>query len=285
MTSVVMSAVWVSAAPQGMPLVDALVADVGDRVAEYCRRAQHVVCVERSTVQPVQSNMSPDGLARTVESELRLEPADPDGDPLVDVRIIRDIRRINGRAPRERDTKDRSGCTDPTPLSPEPLGFLLPAHRAEYQFTAVRNGKEKERAALIIDFMSVARKSRPELIEDEGGHDDCFDWSGPIANSGRVWIDAGTHDVLRVERRIDGPTEVRVPWTLQRRFNFDAWVVIDRNDETMSFKPVTFRDPDEVIILPVSTESLTLMRGGLQSTRRSGTYSDYHRFLTASRVK
>ena len=236
-------------------------------------------------MQPIQSNMSPDGLARTVESELRLEPAARDGDPLLDVRVIRDIRRINGRAPRERDAKASTGCTDPTPLSPEPLEFLLPGHGADYRFTAVRNGKDKDRPALVIDFTSTITKSSPELIEDEGGHDDCFDWFGAIATSGRVWIDASTHDVLRVERRINGPTEIRVSRTLQRRWNLPAWVVIDRNDETMSFKPVTFSDPEEVILLPVSTDSLTIMRGGLQSAKRSGTFTDYHRFLTASRVK
>ena len=91
------------------------------------------------------------------------------------------------------------------------LAFLLPSHRDEYRFTSMRDGREKDRAALVIDFMSANRTSRPELIEDERGHDDCFDWSGPVATRGRVWVDANTHDVLRVERRNEGPVDVRVP--------------------------------------------------------------------------
>ena len=47
---------------------------------------------------------------------------------------------------------------------------------------------------------------------------------------------------------------------------------------------MAFTDPDEVILLPVSTESLTLLRGGLQSTRRTRTFSDYRRFLTTGRI-
>src|SRR3954466_7761671 len=195
----VVCAAWVSAAPQGRPDVDALVAHVGERIAQYYRRAQRVVCIERSTVQPIESNWSQAGFARTVESELRVEIDAADSDVLPEAHVIRDVRRVNGRAPRERDKKDRAGCTDPNPLSPEPLAFLLPAHRDEYRFTSVRSGKENDRAALIIDFASTERTSRPELIEDEHGHDDCFDWTGPISTRGRVWVDATTHDVLRVD--------------------------------------------------------------------------------------
>ena len=257
---------------------------VGARVADYCRRAQRVICVERSTVQPIQANWAPEGFSRTVESELRVESEAADGDTLTEAKVIRDIRRINGRAPRERDRKDRTGCTDPNPLSPEPLAFLLPAHRDEYRFTSLRDGREKDRAALIIDFVSTNRTSRPELVEDERGHDDCFDWSGPVATRGRVWVDAKTHEVLRVDRRIDGPVDVRVPWRLQRRYNLAAWVVIERDDLTMRYRAVAFSDPDETILLPESIESLTVLRGGLQSIRRTETFSSYRRFLTTGRV-
>ena len=278
-----MCACWVSAAPQAAPDIERLMTTVGERVAEYYRSAQSVMCVERSTVQPIQSNWAPDGFSRTVESELHVE-FDAGRDTLPTARVVREVRRINGRAPREGDKKDRSGCTDPNPFSPEPLAFLLAEHRDEYRFKSLRSGREKDRAALIIDFMSTSRTSRPELVEDERGHDDCFDWSGPLATRGRVWVDAKTHQVLRVDRRIDGPVDVRVPWRLQRRYNLAPWVVIERDDQTMHYKAVAFRDPDEVMLLPESVESLTVLRGGLQSTRRTETFSSYRRFLTAGRV-
>jgi hypothetical protein len=282
--SVAVCACWVSAAPQAPTDIEALVTHVGARVADYCRRAQRVVCVERSTVQPIQRNWSPEGFARTVESELRVESEAAEGDTLPEAKVIRDILRINGREPRERDKKDRTGCTDPNPLSPEPLAFLLPGHRNEYRFTSLHDGREKDRAALIIDFVSANRTSKPELIEDERGHDDCFDWSGPVATRGRVWVDANTHEVLRVDRRIDGPIDVRVPWKLQRRYNLAAWLVIERDDLTMRYRAVAFSDPDEIILLPESIESMTVLRSGLQSVRRTETFSGYRRFLTTGRV-
>jgi hypothetical protein len=223
-------------------------------------------------------------MARTVESELRMESEGSDGTQLPEARVIRDVRRINGRTPNERDKTDRSGCTDPNPLSPEPLAFLLPAHRDEYRFTSIRDGKEKGRAALIIDYVSTIRKSRPELIEDERGHNDCFDWSGPVATRGRVWAEASTYEVLRIERHIAGPIDVLVPWMLQRRHSLPPWIVVERDDLTIRYKPVTFTDPDEEILLPESSESMTLVRSGLQSVRRTERFSAYRRFLTEGRV-
>jgi hypothetical protein len=264
--------------------IGTVVAQVGERVAAYYQRAQQLVCTERSTVIPIDAHWSMQGFARSVESELRVEIDVADGTALPQARVTREIRRVNGREPRDRDQKDRSGCTDPAPLSPEPLAFLLPGSRDGYRFTSLRDGRERDRAALVIDFASARRSSRLELIEDEHGHDDCFDWKGPVAMGGRVWVDAATHDVLRVERHIAGPTDVRVPAKLERKYQFGPWLTIDRDDLVMRYKEVAFTDPDEVLLLPESIESVTVVRTGLQSTRRTQVYSDYRRFLTDSRI-
>ena len=264
--------------------LETLLVRVGQRVVEYYRRAQHVVCLERSTVQPILSNWSPDGLARTVESELRVDFEAVDGDALPEPRVRREIRHINGRLPLDRDKKNRAGCTDPNPLSPEPLTFLLPARRDDYRFISAQESRERNRAAIVIDFMTTVQVSRPELIEDDRGHDDCFDWRGPIATRGRVWVDAETYDVLRVDRRFAGPIDVRVPWRLQTRYLLPSWITLDREDVTMRFTPVTFTDPDEILVLPESIVTMTIARNSLQSVRRTETFSDYRRFVTAGRV-
>jgi len=260
---------------QSGPDADTLLARIGERLAGYYQRAQRIVCVETSTVQPIGHDRAPDGLARTVQSELRVE----------DARLVRDIRHINGRAPRERDKKDRSACTDPDPFSTEPLAFLLPEGRGDYRFTGVRAAREKDRDAWVLEFTSTARSSRPELIEDPRGHDDCFDWSGPVAMNGRVWVDAASHDVLRVERYTAGPVDIRVPRLLQRRYSFDSYVVLDRDELSMRYKAVTFEDPKETLLVPDSIVAVTMLRSGLQSVRRTTTFSDYRRFLTSGRIK
>jgi hypothetical protein len=277
---------WISlsALSPAPPDIEVLVTQIAERVARYYGRAQTLICIERSVVQPIARNWSSEGLARTVESELRVESDAWDGASLPAPRVIRNVRRINGRAPQESDKTSRSGCTDPRAVSPEPLAFLLAAARDGYRFTSIREGKENDGAALVLDYISTIRKSRPELIEDELGHDDCFDWTGPVATRGRVWVDASTYDVLRIERRLAGPIDVRVPWALQRRYRLPTWIVVERDDLTIRYKPVTFTDPHEVILLPESSESLTLVRGHLQSVRRSELFSGYRRFLTGGRI-
>jgi hypothetical protein len=267
---------------QMQPNVDELLMRVGERVAEFYKRAQHVICIETSTVQPVDLNNSPYGFTRTVESELRVEAES--GEALGEAAIVRKIRKVNGKVPREKDKKDRAGCTDPNPLSSEPLSFLLPAHRSEYRFRAAGIAKDRNRITLMIDFASVDRRSKPELIEDPNGHDDCFDWSGHIASRGRIWVDAGNYDVVRVERGIGGPVDVKVPMLIQRRNRLDGWVVIVRDDVTIRYKTVVFSEPDEELLLPESIISYTVVRGGLESTRRSQTFSDYKRFVAGGRV-
>jgi hypothetical protein len=267
---------------QAPPAVDQLLSRVGDRIAEFYKRAQHVMVVETSRVQPIDISYSPQGFARLVESELRLDP--DGGEAAGEARVVREIRKVNGRPPREKDKKNRDGCTDPNPLSTEPLAFLLPAHRSEYQFKAAGLAKDRNRPAYRIDFASTNRNSKLELIEDKQGHDDCFDWSGDISVRGRIWVDAEKYDVLRVERSVGGPVDVRVPLPIQRRHNLDSRVVIMREDTTIRYRTISFSDPDETLLLPESIESLSVLSGGLQSTRRSQIYSGYRRFVGDSRV-
>ncbi|HEY2432424.1 MAG TPA: hypothetical protein VGI12_07095 [Vicinamibacterales bacterium] len=271
------------AAPQSSE-VGRLLEHIGDRVTRYYHRAQSLVCTETSTMQPVNRDWSWEGLSRTVESELRVEAEASDGQPLPEARLIRDIRRVNGREPRDRDRTDRSGCTDPDPFSAEPLAFLLRSHSEEYRFTAVHETRERNRAALVLDFESADRTNKADLIEDPRGHDDCFDWRGPIAVRGRVWVDALSYEVLRVDRYNAGPVDLRVPSPLQRKHGLSPYVTLDREDRSMRFKEIAFRDPDEIILLPESIESLVVVRNGLQSMRSTTTFRDYHRFLTVSRV-
>ena len=135
----------------------------------------------------------------------------------------------------------------------------------------------------MISFTSP-RRGDPILVEDELGHDDCFDWKGPLAVSGRLWVDAETHAVLRLERHLAGPTDVRVPTVLQRSFGFPLWLTIERDDLSIRFAEVAFSEPADVLLLPESIDTRTIVRSGLQSTRRTQVFSDYRRFLTRGKV-
>ena len=280
-----LSPAWIATAQPHRGDASVIIARVGERVLEYYQRAQRLICLERSTVLPIDARWNPQGMARTVDSELHVEFDEIDGESFPEARVSRDVLSVNGRAPRERDRTDRAGCTDPNPISPEPLGFLLPDQRDDYTFTSVRSGQHRDRAALVIDFRSVRREGRPQLIEDELGHDDCFDWKCPIPVKGRLWVDADTYDVLKLERHIAGPTDVQVPRPLQWEHGLPAWVTIDRDDLTLDYGEVVFSDPEEVLFLPASITTTTVLRTALQSTRRTQQFTHYRRFLTRSRIK
>ena len=89
---VVVCACWVSisAAPQAQPHIEALLTRIVERVAGYYRQAQRVICIENSRVQPIGSNWTPEGFARTVESELRIESETADGSVLPDAKGLSD---------------------------------------------------------------------------------------------------------------------------------------------------------------------------------------------------
>ena len=278
--AVVLGAATVMA--QAPPDVETLLARVSDRIADYYKRAQHVVCIERTTVQPVGRDYSPQGFARVTEYELHVEP--DANDESAEAKVVRELLRVNGKPPREKDKKDRAGCTDANPLSTEPLAFLLPAHRSEYTFVSGGFGKGKDRNTLILEFTSGKPEGKGEITEDPRGHEDCFTWSLPVVVKGRVWIDADSYQVARVEQRMAGMADLTVSTKLQRKHNLDRNVVVERHDTTIRYKTIPFRDPDEAMLLPESIDTLIVVRGGLESMRSRQTFTDYRRFLTAGRI-
>jgi hypothetical protein len=279
-------ALGIAALAQSLPDIDGLLARVGERVADYYKRAQNLVCTEKSTVQSIGLDFSPIGFARVVESEMRVETDDSDDSSgPAEARVLRELRKVNGRPPRDRDKKDRAGCTDPNPLSPEPLAFLLPANQRDYRFVSAGLGKGKDRNTLQIEFTEV--KTNPgklELLEDPRGHDDCYRWQGSLVIRGRLWIDATTFEVLRVEQRLATQGEMRVSPAQQRKHNFPSSIAIERYDTTIRYKTVAFTDPEEALLLPESIDTVIMVRSPLQSNRTRQVYSDYRRFLTAGRV-
>ena len=270
---------------QAPPDIDTLLDRVSARIADYYKRAQSVVCIEKTTVQPLANGYTPSGFARTTESELRVEPevGDDDGSA-TSASFVRQVVKVNGKPPREKDKKDRAGCTDPNPLSAEPLAFLLPANREGYRFTTSGFGKGKDRGALVIEFTAANTEGEGKVVEDERGHEGCFNVSIPTPERGRIWVDAVNYQVLRLERHLAGIGELRVSFALQRKHNLPHYMTIERHDTTIRYRPIAFTDPDEAMLLPESIETVVIWRNGMESTRRRQEYSEYRRFLTAGRI-
>ncbi len=253
---------------------------VGERVEQYFARAQSIVCIEVVGLMPVDSV----GLSRgrTVESELRLswEPSDENPIP-IEARMLRQVIKVNGRAPRK---NDRENCTSPEQQTSEvqPLSMLLPQQRDEYTFKLAAPGRVDNRAAIVIDYRMVDKPTvKSELIDD---NEDCVSFELDGGMRGRIWIDAETFDVLRMDQGLIGLIDVPLPRKAASRARWGSWTM-ERWDTSIRFKPVTFQDPHETLVLPASATSFRITRGaGTPRIRTSTQYSSYRRFITGARI-
>jgi hypothetical protein len=168
---------------------------------------------------------------------------------------------------------------DPKPVSPEPLTMLLPKHQHEYTFSWGGTTRMDGRAVVMLDYR--ARTAAPAKVT---WRDECVSVELPGQSRGRVWADQATGEVLRLDERLAGAFEFRVPKE-QRLAGGPLSMMIERADTSIRYRPVTFRDPDETLMLPASVETLTIVRNsGAPRVRKSQVFSNYRRFITGGRV-
>jgi hypothetical protein len=254
----------------------------GEKVGEYFARAQSIMCLERVSLQRLGIGFGADGPARRVESELRLswEPSADNPTP-TEARTLRQVVRVNGSAPRK---KDYENCTTPEQQDSEeqPLSLLLPSQREKYTFSYSSRDVVDRRNAIVIAFRENKKPTvAVSLIED---NEDCVSFDIEGGMRGRLWIDAETHDVLRMDRSLNGLIEIPLPRKATRRGGALAWTM-ERWDSSIRFKRVAFQDPEETLVLPVESSTLQITRGaGTPRLRTSTQYLSYRRFMTAGRV-
>jgi hypothetical protein len=252
-----------------------LLSRIGARVEEYYARARTIVCTETVVLQPLAHDLSADGRARRLVYELTVEWEPPSPDRRhTEGTVVRRLVSIDGRPPGPRDKPD---CLDPRAVSPEPLSMLLPGRTAEYEFSRGPTGTTSGRPSIRLDYRNVA--NTPPAIE---WSEDCVtvDWRG--RSRGRIWIDAATDDVLRIDESLAGPVDIPVPRT---RRSASLAMTIDRADSTIEYRPVTFSDPAETWMVPSSIESVTVVRNaGAPRMRTTQTFSNYRRFTTSGRI-
>jgi hypothetical protein len=284
-TIAIVFAAWM-AGEQARPAIDlkTTLERAAERVQYYFARAQSIVCLETVALQPLGSGLTTAGLSRVVQSELRLawDPNKATETPL-EATTHRQVLKVNGRPPRK---DDYNNCTSPEQNETEtqPLSMLLPEQRLAYDFTVHGMEKHEGRAAIVLNYRDRAKpKVAVTLLKD---NEDCVSYTIDGGMRGRLWIDAETYDVLRLDTGLIGLVDIPLPWEAARRLpNNNAIWTMERLDVSIRFKPVRFADPEETLILPVSSSSLRITRAsGSPRLRTTTEYSQYRRFLTGGRV-
>ncbi len=255
----------------------------GKRVTEYFARAQSLVCLEKVALQRLGLTWSPEGTARRVESELRLswDPT-PENPTPKEAKTVRQVLRVNGGKPRK---KDYDNCTTPEQNAEEeqPLSILLPQQRQDYTFAIAGRETIDGREALVIAFKEVRKpKVDVSMVED---NEDCISFDIEGGMRGKIWIDVETQDVLRLDRSLSGLVEIPLPRKATLRAGSPLSWTMERWDSSIRFKRVSFDDPQETLVLPISSTTLQVTRGSGQPRLRTSTeYLSYRRFLTGGRL-
>jgi hypothetical protein len=281
-----MAVAAVVAAPAARALDDDLATTL-DRataqVEDFFLRAQSLVCTETVHLQPLNSGLTGDGFGRTVESELRLSwtPGE-DGEGATEAQTMRQVTRVNGHTPRK---KDHDNCTTPEQHDTETqvLSMLLRGQREDYTWKLAGVGKVDGRPTVQLDFREKAKVTVDvKLVEN---NEDCISYDINGGLTGRLWLDAETYDVLRMDHHMGGQIQVPMPREVRRRPGMPAVWTVERLDTTYRFKRVQFTDPTETIVLPVSSTSLRVTNGaGTPRMRVTTEYKKYRRFLTGGRI-
>ena len=106
----------------------------------------------------------------------------------------------------------------------------------------------------------------------------------PGRTRGRVWVDRDTAEVLRLDEQLMGWVEIPLP-RKQLRAGSEAVFVVERADSSIRYRPIAFHDPDEIVMLPESIDSLQVIRNsGVPRLRIVQRFSNYKRFITSGRI-
>ena len=243
---------------------------LAERTQQYYDRFISIICTETVRTQDLKFNLAPSGRPRTTVYELSVS-RNPGGKSAAEFRVERTLQSVNGLPARK---NQRAECTDPKTGTPEPLAFLLSSNQARYRFTIADVGGGPP-GARAIDFMETPPQR--VRIKWEGS---CFEADGG-GQQGRVWFDPDTYDVLQIDVRLSKPFLIPLP---NGYFGIRPAIRVEKSEMTLRFSRVEFQEPEEVLMLPASIETLHVLRG-VPSLRIHQALGNYRRFLTKSEIR
>jgi hypothetical protein len=256
---------------------------VGERIEQYYARAHSIICEETVRLEPLGYDMLSNGdHIRQLVYELRVawDGATDTGNEAAKksaATVLRQLVSVDGRPPRP---GDEPGCMDPKPVSPEPLGLLLPHRQNDFVFTWQGQGRERGRPSVTLNYRP-ARVQPAAVVWTEN----CVSVDLPGRTRGRVWLDQSTGDVLRLDEELTGQYEFPVPKSQARKTGLATSFIVERADSSIAYRQVVFHEPEESVMLPESITSLQVIRNsGVPRLRTTQRFSKYRRFLTGGRI-
>ena len=269
----------VSSATLGQePLFDleATLVRVGAQLERRYQRSQYIVSTEIVWVRSFTHDMRSIGSPRRLEFERQVEWDTSEEDGVPTVTVFRELRSVNGREPQQRDL---DACHTPRSEAEDPLSALLPVRQVEFEFSLGELEWIDGRRVARLDYAPL-EEGLAEVTWDK----DCVSISLHGRSRGEAWVDVESGDVLRLDERLTRRFEFREPEDRPRARS--GWLVLERDDLSIRYQRVTFRNPAETLMLPRSFEHSWMFRGSGFVPRyyRSEWFSNHRRFVTDGRL-
>lgn len=259
---------------------------VGESVERYQGGLFSIAFTETMREEKLKRDLStPDGRAREyVFDNIALRQKIAEGEDEIFAKTIRRTKTVNGKPAKEAKPhveKRKCGNAGPGDSYADPLTFLLPKMQPRYEFTDEGEETLEGRKTHVVGFVPRGQGG-PKVVQK----DDCF-WA-TLPFKGRIWVDAESGDVLRLEWRLIESYEYESPRAMKigalrfgpkRRFNYERFESVTR------FRRVEFKDPAQTLLLPAAFESLRVIEGAsLPRVRVTRTFTDYRRFVSDVKV-
>ena len=183
--------------------LEATLAQVSRQVEAYYSRARAILCAERVVLQPLGSDLTPDGFARRLVYELRVEWSRR---PVKRPRAALTSRGGCCLSTAGHRVHRTSGARIPSSSLPSRSPSSYPAGGASMRFRwLARDGRTD--ATRCYSSTQDASGKKPDIK----WQDDCVSVDVPAKTRGRAWVDADTGDVLRLDERFAGLFDIPVP--------------------------------------------------------------------------
>lgn len=279
-----------AAAPDDPTQLNQLLDRVRQRIRKYHESLFSIAVTEVVKQQELNSDATPRGKPRgLVYDSVTLHRLAPGGQEDTVPIITRTLKMVDGKPAKQPSLPRHSKCVDinPPPAYADPLAFLLPQSPIKWIFAYLgETNLEGRRAAMIS--ITTAPAPEPIKIVEKG---DCFFLSRSPQKTGTIWIDLESYDVLQLKWQLAETFSGKLPAGITRVGFFPVFrpgkdLSLERFDFVIRFRPTTFTDPEQTLLLPSSSESIWLLKGGgVPGVQTNIDYTHYRQFKSRVEVK
>lgn len=263
---------------------------VRERLQKYHEALFNITATELITQQELRADATPRGKPKSMVYEsvtLHRQSATGQEDPTPI--ITRTLKSVDGKPAKNPVLPRRSKCVDtnPAPAYGDSLSFLRADHPIKFIYSYAGEAAVAGRRTAVV-YITPPPPTEPVTIVEK---DDCFRLSRRLQTQATIWIDLENFDVLQLQWRLVESFTGKLPAGVTKvgilpLFRPRREVTYAKSDVVVRFKPIEFQDPAQTLLLPISSESVWILKGGgIAGYQTNVEYTRYQRFLTKVQVK